>query len=456
MSSRTAPPASDTPAARWSDFPRFIWGGIVAATEGSFRFYAWMTFLSAVALVGLNAYGQQVVNGMVLTNMTDHVSWGLYIANFTFMVGVAAGGVMMVIPAYLYKDHEMHEVVIFGELLAVAAIIMAMAFVFVDLGRPDHFWHLIPGIGQFNWPLSMLSWDILVLNGYLVLNLYIVGYMLFMRSLGREPNPKWYVPFVFLSIVWAISIHTVTALLYAGLGGRPLWNSALLAPRFLASAFISGPAFIILTLLVLKRFTTFAIHMRPIKTLVSILRITVVTNLFMVASELFTEFYAGGHHTASAEYLFFGLHGHSALVPWIWTAVFFNIVAGAIFFLPKITENTRLLVFACILAFIGIWIEKGMGLVVAGFVPSALHEIVEYLPSLVEWRIMAGIWAFGLLVFSALIKITLPLMAAVPGHGVVSVPVSLEPDDGQEAQGAHASEDTNDNDDNDTDGDDAS
>jgi Ni/Fe-hydrogenase subunit HybB-like protein len=214
-----------------------------------------MTVLTAVMLVGANAWAWQVVHGMAVTGMSDHVSWGLYIANFTFAVGLAAGGVMMVIPAYLYHDHDMHDVVIIGELLAVAAIAMALGFVVVDLGRPDRAWHILPFIGKFHWPVSMLTWDVIVLNGYLALNLHVCGYLVYTRYLGAAPRPRWYVPFVFLSIIWAISIHTVTAFLYAGLGGRPFWNSALLAPRFLASAFVTGPAFIVLSLQLVRRFT---------------------------------------------------------------------------------------------------------------------------------------------------------------------------------------------------------
>jgi hypothetical protein len=202
-------------------YPRFLWWGMGQATNGGLSFYVWMFVLTAISLVGANAWAHQVAEGMIVTNMTDHVSWGLYIANFTFCVGLAAGGVMMVIPAYLYDDEEMHKVVIIGEAVAIAAIVMCTLSVLVDLGRPDRFWHLMPVIGRVNWPVSMLTWDVIVLNGYLLINLHIVGYLLYMRYLGRRPNPKWYVPFVFLSIIWAISIHTVTAFLYCGLGGHP-------------------------------------------------------------------------------------------------------------------------------------------------------------------------------------------------------------------------------------------
>lgn len=395
-----------------TSYPKFIGRSLWLATEGSFGFYAWMTALTAVFLVGANAWANQVAGGMIGTNMTDQVSWGLYIANFTFMVGLAAGGVMMVIPAYLYHDRKMHDVVIIGELLAIAAIAMCLMFVMADLGRPDRFWHMMPGLGKFNFPISMLTWDVIVLNGYLILNLHICGYLLYMRFLGREPNPTWYVPFVMLSIVWAISIHTVTAFLYCGLGGRPFWNTALLAPRFLASAFVSGPAFIIVAMTLIKKFTGVAGLDQPITTLTKIIRVTILINLLMVASELFTEFYTGGAHVSAATYLFFGLHGKTALVPWTWTAIALNISAASLFLWPGLlaTKWRPLLVSACVMAFVGAWIEKGMGLIVPGFIPSTLHEVVEYVPSQLEWKVTVGVWAFGLMVFTIAIKTALPTL----------------------------------------------
>jgi Ni/Fe-hydrogenase subunit HybB-like protein len=391
-------------------YPRFLWRAVVEATEGDLGFYAWMVILTAIALVGANAWAHQVVSGMAVTGMTDHVSWGLYIANFTFLVGLAAGGVMMVIPAYLYKDHDMHDVVIVGELLAVAAIVMALMFVVADLGRPDRFWHLIPGIGRFNWPISMLTWDVIVLNVYLLLNLHVCGYLIYTRWLGRKPNPRWYLPFVFVSIVWAISIHTVTAFLYSGLGGRPFWNTALLAPRFLASAFVAGPAFLLLTFSLIRRFGAFRVPEGAERTLLNIVRVSAVVNLFMLGSEVFTEFYTGGAHTAAAEYLYFGLHGHAELVPWIWTAIALNVVALVVILSPPLSERRWLLNVALAMTFVGIWIEKGMGLIVPGFIPSTLHEIVPYAPTVAEWKVTAGIWAFGLMVFTVALKIGLPAM----------------------------------------------
>ncbi len=418
---KSAAPLPPPHLSHLTSYPRFIWRMMVMATEGNWLFYAWMIGLSAVALVGVNAWATQVTNGMGVTNMSDHVSWGLYIANFTFMVGLAAGGVMMVIPAYLYHDDDMHDVVIIGELLAIAAIVMCIGFVVVDLGRPDRAWHMLPGIGKFHFPVSMLTWDVIVLNGYLLLNLHICGYLLYQRYQGRKPNPKFYVPFVFLSIGWAISIHTVTAFLYQGLGGRPFWNTALLAPRFLTSAFVSGPAFILLALEAIRYLSKYKVGDGAIRILVNIMRVTILINLLMLASEVFTEFYTGGSHTAAARYLYFGLHGFNALVPWIWTSIVLTILAALFLLCPKVHKHPAMLITACCFAFAGIWIEKGMGLIIPGFIPSTLHEIVEYTPNGIEWRISAGIWAAGLMIYTLAIRVAMPIFS-----GEVSLKKDIE------------------------------
>src|SRR5206468_2053111 len=281
----------------------FLWRSARLTVEGDWRYYLWVGILFSVALVGLNAYAKQFVHGLVTTGMSDQVSWGVYIANFTFLVGVAAAAVMLVIPVYIYKNEELHDLVIFGELLAVAAIIMCLAFVTVDLGRPDRFWHLIPGIGRFNFPGSMLSWDVIVLNGYLLLNVHICGYLLYCRYTKTQPAAWFYIPFVFVAIVWAVSIHTVTAFLYVGLGGRPFWNSSIVGPRFLASAFTAGPAIIILALQIIRKVTEYRISDKALLTLRSIVQVSMLINVFLLANEIFKEFYTRSAHVASSQYL---------------------------------------------------------------------------------------------------------------------------------------------------------
>jgi molybdopterin-containing oxidoreductase family membrane subunit len=377
--------------------------------KGDWRYYLWMTFLTAVALLGLNAYCKQFVYGLTVTGMTDQVSWGLYIANFTFLVGMAAAAVMLVVPVYIYKDETLHDVVILGELLAVAVIVMCLLFVTVDLGHPERFWHMIPGIGRFNWPISMLSWDVVVLNGYLFLNAHICGYLVYMEYRHIKPAKIWYIPFVFTAIFWAISIHTVTAFLYVGLGGRPFWNSAIVAPRFLASAFTAGPGFLILTLQVIRRVSSYKIEDKALLMLRNIVQVSMIINVFLLLCELFKEFYTDSAHVASAKYLFFGLHGHYGLVPWIWTAMALDLVALVLLML-EVSRQLNYLSLACGLAIVGIWIEKGMGMVIPAFIPSPLGEIVEYSPTLNEWLVCAGIWGFGLLLYTLFLKMTIPVL----------------------------------------------
>ncbi len=387
----------------------FLYRCFVLSFQGGWKFYAWMTLLTCLVLVGLNAYCKQIVYGLAITGMSDHVSWGAYIANFTYLVGMAAAAIMLVIPVYIYKNEELRDVVIIAELFAIAAIIMALLFVVVDLGRPDRFWHLIPFIGKFNWPISMLSWDVIVLNVYLLLNLHVCGYLLYMRYLGRKPSPALYIPFVFISIFWAISIHTVTAFLFVGLGGRPFWNSAILGPRFIASAFAAGPAFIILSAQIIRQFSDYKIPDKALLTLRHIVQVAMVINVFLLINEVFKEFYTDSLHVSSIRYLFFGLHGYNNLVPWIWTAIIFNITSLFLLVLP-VSRSIGYLNVACVLAIIGIWIEKGMGLIVPGFIPTPLGQIVEYTPTLNETLICIGIWAFGFLIYTILLKLAIPIL----------------------------------------------
>ncbi len=385
----------------------FLWECGRISFVGDWRYHAWMTALTVMSLLGLYAWCQQLVHGLVTTGMTDQVSWGLYIANFTYLVGLAAAAAMLVIPVYVYRNMHLHDVVVFGELLAVAVIIMCLLFVTVDLGRPERALHLLR---RFNFPLSMLTWDVIALCGYLLLNLHICGYLLYSAYCRRKPSPTFYVPFVFIAIVWAVSIHTVTAFLYVGLGGRPFWNSAIIAPRFLASAFAAGPAFIILTLQIVRKYTTHRVTDDALLTLRRIVQVAILINFFLLGCEAFTEFYTDSAHVASARYLYLGLHGRHGLVPWIWTAIACNALATILLVLPASralpTLNT-----ACVSAIVGIWIEKGMGLIVPAFIPTQLGELVEYAPTGREIMVCLGIWAFGLLLYTVFVRISVPVLA---------------------------------------------
>ncbi|MCB0094144.1 MAG: polysulfide reductase NrfD [Caldilineaceae bacterium] len=387
----------------------FIKDGLLSMTTGSVKYHLWMSFLTLLMLCGAYAYSIQIREGLSVTGMSDSVSWGLYISNFTFLVGVAAAAVMLVLPSYVLHDVDFIRAVLIGEGLAVAALVMCLAFVTVDLGGPAKAWHLVPIIGLFNWPRSMLSWDVLVLNGYLFINLTIPLYILICHYLGKEPQKRIYLPGVFLSVFWAVALHMVTAFLYAGLPARPFWHTSLLGPRFLASAFAAGPALLILILSVIRRNTDYWIEDITLNKLALVTTVAAQINLIMLGSELFTEFYAPTHHNQSATYLFFGLRGHNSLLPWIWSAIGMNVFATLSLSIHRLRQNTIFLQFACLLLFIAIWIEKGMGLIIPGFIPEPWGKIVEYSPTGIEIIVTLGVWAMGFFLFSLLVKLAIPI-----------------------------------------------
>jgi len=377
--------------------------------SGPRSYYAWCLLLLFFIILGLKYYIQQLDEGLIATHMRDEVSWGLYISNFTYLVGVAAAAVLLVIPAYIYHFKPIKEIVVIGELWAASSIIMALLFVFVDLGRPDRFWHLIPVVGWLAFPQSLLAWDVLVLNGYLLLNIIVPVYILVKLYYGREPNPRFVIPLVLISIPWAVGIHTVTAFLYNGLAARPFWNASILAPRFLASAFCSGPAMVILMFQVIRKISSFKIEDSALFKIAELIAYAMFLNLFLLAAEAFKEYYSGTIHLASLRYLLQGLDGHNTLVPWIWTAISFNLAAFFIFLLPRTRRWLPTLNLGCLLTIVGVWIEKGPGFVVPGFIPGPLGEMYEYMPNHVELFVSLGIWALGLLIFTLFMKVAIPI-----------------------------------------------
>jgi molybdopterin-containing oxidoreductase family membrane subunit len=411
----------------------FFYDALRSVTSGPRRYHVWMGALTLVMVVGAFAYSVQLREGLRSTGMTDHVSWGLYISNFTFLVGVAAAAMMLVLPAYVLKDVDFSRAVLIAEGVAVSALLMCLAFVVVDLGNPLAAWHMLPFIGRLNFPRSLLAWDVVVLNGYLALNLGIPFYILYSHYGGRTPLTKAYVPFIYISVFWAVSIHMVTAFLLAGLPARPFWNSALLGPRFLASAFTAGPAFMLLLLGFIRMETRYEIPDGAFAKLALITTVAAQINLIMLASELFYKFYFPTHHSLNAQYLFFGLDGHDALVPWVWTAIVLNVLATVVLTIHPLRRDFRWLMPAALVLFVAIWIEKGMGLVVPGFIPSPLGEIVEYFPTRNELAVTAGIWAMGLFALTVLVRVALPIelghsrsphLDSGPGAGAASPPPS--------------------------------
>ncbi len=381
------------------------------ALAGNKKYYGWMTALLAVIGVGFVFYLKQFSFGLGITGMSRDVSWGVYIAQFTFLVGVAASAVMVVLPYYLHNYKAFGKITILGEFLAVASVTMCILFIFVDLGQPTRVFNVL----LHPSPNSILFWDMIVLNGYLFLNI-IIGWKILEAERNNVAPAGWLKPLIYISIPWAVSIHTVTAYLYCGLPGRGFWLTAILAPRFLSSAFASGPAFLILLCMIVRKLTKFDPGKEQIQSLAKIVAYAICINVFFFLCEVFVVFYSRiPEHMDHFKYLFIGLHGHGVLVPWMWTSLILMVVGIILLVNPITRRNESVLAVACATVFFGTWIDKGLGMISGGFVPSPLHHVNEYVPTLPEIMITIGVWATGFLVLTALFKIAVTIKEEVSG-----------------------------------------
>ena len=373
------------------------------AVAGSRRYWLWLLCLAAVIGLGLLAYLRQFAEGLAITGLSRDVTWGLYIAQFTFFVGVAASAVMVVLPYYLHDEKAFKKIIILGEFLAVAACVVAVTFVLVDLGQPARALNMI----IYPTPNSILFWDMVVLTVYLLLNLTI-GWITLDAENKETTPPAWIRPLIIISIPWAVSIHTVTAFIYAGLGSRPFWLTALLAPRFLASAFASGPALLILLALAMKKWGGFDPGKESLDKVAKIVTYGIIITLFFLILEIFTVFYSQEPEAmAHFRYLLFGLDGHYGLVPWMWTSITLICCSIVVMLNSKLRRNPAVLAGVCAAVLVAIWIDKGLGLVIPGFIPSQAGDVFEYFPTLPEIMIMVGVWSMGGLILAVLYKVVL-------------------------------------------------
>lgn len=380
---------------------------IEKALSGSRRYWGLVAVLGSLVVVGFIVYLRQLSEGLGITGLSRDVTWGFYISQFTFLVGVAASAVMVVLPYYLHDYKAFGKITILGEFLAVAAVLMCMLFIVVDMGQPMR----VVNMFRYPTPNSVMFWDASVLMGYLLLNITISWTALTAERRGQHP-PKWAKVLVYISIPWAFSIHTVTAFLYNGLGARPFWMTAILAPRFLASAFASGPALLILLCLLLRRYTKFDVGKEPIQKLAQIMTYGLVASVFFVLLELFTVFYAQiPEHMHHFQYMYLGLEGRTFLVPFMWTSNALALLALVLLLNPRTRRREPLLAVAAVAAFVSLWIEKGLGLVVTGFIPSPLEHVTEYRPTAPELLIGLGVYALGFLVLTVLYKVAVSVRA---------------------------------------------
>lgn len=375
------------------------------ALNGSKTYWGWLIFLLLVIGVSFVGYLYQESMGAIVTGLSRDVSWGLDIGQYAYFVGIAAGGVMVTIPLYLHDYKAFSRIAVLAEFLAVGAVLMVGLFVFVDLGKVDRILNII----LYGNPRSILFWNMLILNGYMILCLLIGWNVLTSERKGLH-HPRWITPLIYLSIPWAFSIHTSTAFVFAGLPGRHFWLSAIMAPRFLASAFCSGPAFLFIVCMIIRKVTSFDPGEKQLKTLGGIIAYAFIINIFFFVVELFTAFYSNipvGKETII--YLFVGLQGHGKFIPWMWAYVFFSVVGLILLILPSTRHNLRTLTVACGTVLLSTWLDKGLSMVPGGFIPDPFGKVFEYSPTPVEVLIVIGIYATGFFVMTVLFKVAVSI-----------------------------------------------
>jgi Ni/Fe-hydrogenase subunit HybB-like protein len=379
------------------------------AIKGGPKYWGWLIFLLVMMTIGFGCYLYQFKVGLRVTGMSRDVSWGLYISQLTYLVGIAASGVMVVLPFYLHDYKAFGRLTILGEFMAIVAVLMCGLFVMVDLGQVTRVLNII----MYPHPKSILFWDMIVLNVYMLLNL-LIGWNVLAAERKGIHYQTWVKVLIYISIPWAFSIHTVTAFLYSGLPGRHFWLTAIMAPRFLASAFCSGPALLLLICLIVRKVSKFDPGEKQIRTLGGIIAYAFVLNIFFFLMEIFTSFYSQiPGHMNTFEYLFVGLDGYGKLVPWMWAFVVASVVALILLIVPATRRKEDTLLVACIAVIVATWIDKGLGLIIGGFIPNPFEKVFEYWPTTPEILITLGIYATGFFVLTVLFKMAVSIKEEV-------------------------------------------
>jgi Ni/Fe-hydrogenase subunit HybB-like protein len=398
-----------------------IWYIIREAFRGGKRYYLVALGLTALTLYGLYLwifvqhapiFLHKDYGGLILTGMNDSVPWGLYISFFIFWVGVAAAGIAFSIAAYVFNNKEFMKITVLAEVQAVAALIIVLMLIVVDLGRPIRALFLMPLLPNLR---SMLDWDFIVITTYLLLNLIAVIVTVHYYRQDKPLPRSFIVPFMVIASPFAIGIHTVTAFISQALTARPAWNSPLLAPRYVATAFAAGPAILLIALYLAERYIEgFKVSMEVYRKTLYLTVAATVVGLYFTFSEAHEVFWYTTEPLkwAQARELFYGLHlPYLAILEWLWVGL--GAAAVIIALIPSTHNSKEAIVFISALIVVAVIAEKTLTTLLPAFIPSTLGEVRPYHPTPIEYGITLGVHALGLLVYLAL---AMPAIRAVMTH----------------------------------------
>ena len=360
----------------------------------------------AVMLVGIAFWIVQLSGGMVQTGMRNLDAWGLYITNFMFFVGLSAGGLIISSIPNAFGMKGFGPISKVAIMTSIACTCAAIGFVVVDLGGPWRLWELFVR-GNLTSPLM---WDIIVLSSYLILSIiYLVAHV--REEAGKMPHTAIRAISI-IALCVAISVHTVTAWIFALAPAHEFWHTALMGPWFVASALDCGTALVLIVVIALRALGYLDLDQKNIVNLAKMLGVFVCVDLYFFACDLLTSGYFGGEGLDVVNMLVAG-----PLASFFWTQLVLMAFALLLLFWPKLRTNSGVVV-ASVLTIAAVFCKRCQ-ILVGGFQISNLdypqvttqftvtnwqdglqqaYAGLVYWPQPIEFAVTAGVVALGALI----------------------------------------------------------
>lgn len=387
--------------------------------------------LSVIVAAGVVAWIYQLWRGLAVTAMTDYFSWGIYIVDFVFFIGISMAGTLISAILRLIGAEWRRPITRMAEGVTVIALLLAAAMIVVDMGRPDRLWKVFV-YGRFQSPII---WDVMALNTYLVgsalyLYLPLIPDLAILRDHPANFSRwrRWL--YTKLALGWrgsaeqhrvleravsvlaivlipvAISIHTVTAWLF-GTTLRPGWHSTIIGPDFVIGALYSGIA-AVLTVMALFRWMFHLeryVTLEHFKKLSLLLLVSCFAYMYFVINEYMGPGYTGGSEQHLLSSIFSGAYALQ-----FWSMVVIGLLIPAfILVLPQL-RTVKGIVIAALLVNLGMWLKRFIIVVPtlsSPFMPPSLAKgsYLTYFPTWVEWTITASAFAASCLFYIIFSKI---------------------------------------------------
>jgi molybdopterin-containing oxidoreductase family membrane subunit len=397
------------------------------------NYYLVVGILLAVIAWALFAYYIQLRDGLVVTGMSDRISWGLYITMFVFFIGISHAGTLISAILRVANATWRTPVTRMAEFITAVALMTGALFVVVDLGRPDRFLNVIVH-GRWQSPIV---WDVVAVTTYLtasLLYLYLpmIPDLAFFRDRLTGQVARWKSGlYRLLAINWAgtarqkrqlhssisimmiliipiaVSVHTVVSWIFA-MTLREAWNSAIFGFFFVAGAIFSGIATLIIMMALLRRVYRLEEYItdKHFRYLGFLMAAMAGVMLYANISEYVT---AGFKFEEGAEFIFRQLFV-AEFAPYFWFYLVGGLFVPILLMMVPRTRTIAWIVTAAVFVDLAMWVERYFIVVTGLRAPLLPYEPANYAPTWIEWSITAGGFAFFALLVTLFVKV-FPIMA---------------------------------------------